>query len=424
MALQALSFRPAFSALRDRLRLQSKSGEPLLPPEVAFACVVAATICFGWLNIKFAFKMIGATKDFALFYGAARAFLDGGEMYYGLANLNPPHLHLLLLPIARLPLGTAWTIWIFAGLAGLVLSIRAIFRELQFEVTPWRALVTVAAVISTEATVSHWINGQVSWVLMVPLTWAWIFARRGRWVAAGALLGAVITVKPFLLVFVPYLVLARRGRALAALTISAAATLALGLAVFGIDRYATWLRVLGTVEWLFLPVNASVMGFFTRSFTVNWFAPIVNAPWIVRPAWLILSAIIGLATLVVARRTGTAESVDRGFALVILCALLTSPLGWLYYIWLGLGPLFACVLRRWRTGSRAPLIVAAIGLYMPTLGTMALQPFPPATLLFGSSYFWGLSIVWAMLIREGLNVLSRRAATVAPARGPAGLEPA
>jgi hypothetical protein len=65
-------------------------------------------------------------NDFGKFYYAARLFLDGPNMYepspatfipvgpkavHVFLNLNPPHFHLLVLPLSVLPVETAGVIW-------------------------------------------------------------------------------------------------------------------------------------------------------------------------------------------------------------------------------------------------------------------------------------------------------------------------
>ena len=65
-------------------------------------------------------------NDFGKFYYSSRAFLDGTDMYgpnpatavpvthaetRQFWNMNPPHFHLLILPLARLPPLVALALW-------------------------------------------------------------------------------------------------------------------------------------------------------------------------------------------------------------------------------------------------------------------------------------------------------------------------
>src|SRR5436190_18365860 len=88
-------------------------------------------------------------NDFGKFYYSTRAFLDGGDMYAPnpattltfdatqarLANMNPPHFHLLLLPIARMSPLAALLVWAIASLIALAAVVVAITRELNLRWT-------------------------------------------------------------------------------------------------------------------------------------------------------------------------------------------------------------------------------------------------------------------------------------------------
>src|SRR5262245_52955961 len=85
-------------------------------------------------------------NDFGKFYYSAQAFLAGTNMYapnpatnprfveapdVQFLNMNPPHFHLLVLPLAMLPAQRAVTIWLGASLTALVVSLLLIGRELD-----------------------------------------------------------------------------------------------------------------------------------------------------------------------------------------------------------------------------------------------------------------------------------------------------
>jgi hypothetical protein len=108
------------------------------------------------------------------------------------------------------------------------------------------------------------------------------------------------------------------------------------------------------------------------------------------------------------------RGVDRGFGLLLLAALLISPLGWTYYWWLALGPMVAVVGSWWGREAcperspvpnggrwrRALLFVAVPGLVWPLPATFAFQPSAWTTVLPGSAYFWATLALWAALIAD------------------------
>ena len=58
--------------------------------------------------------------------------------YIQFLNLNPPHFHLILLPLAPLTRSPALVAWGIVSLVCLVLSLRLIARESDLVLTPRR----------------------------------------------------------------------------------------------------------------------------------------------------------------------------------------------------------------------------------------------------------------------------------------------
>src|SRR5262249_27112577 len=123
-----------------------------------------------------------------------------------------------------------------------------------------------------------------------------------------------------------------------------------GVAVFGWDNHASWYHRLAVADgWAWLPMNASLMGMLTRTFTESvWYVPLTivfsSAIWLL---WLRIVGTLGLVTVAATSGGDSAESVDQDFALLLAASVLFCPLGWLYYLWLVLPPLAALHLRGW-----------------------------------------------------------------------------
>ena len=363
-------------------------------------------------------------NDFGKFYYSARAFLDGTDMYASnpattpkfaeapdlqFLNMNPPHFHLLVLPFAALAPGRAVMLWVALSVAGLVVSLLLIAREIGVEWTPVRVLATVSGTLIFAGTQSFFVTGQLSLLLLLAVTLCWIAARRGRWNAAAAWLGGCMSIKPFFLIFLPYLLLTRRFHAAAVAAGTAVVAVAAGLLTFGFGAYRAWYAALAqSGAWAWTVMNASVNGLFQRTFTVQPIAtPVVVSPPLAR-SWIILAALIGIITLVVATRDRSRCAIDSAFALLLVAAQLVSPLGWIYYLWLPAGPIAALV---WNSGSTRTLgrsavgtaagIVAAIGFAWPMPLLLAFQPHAWATVVVASIYFWATLALWAVLVRGG-----------------------
>ena len=360
--------------------------------------------------------------DFRIFHRAAESYLAGGSMYplerhsvvaggrtitYDRPNLNPPHFHLLLLPLALLPVGAALAVWAAASVTSLLVCLRLIVRASGLTLSPllaMRGVVWLLAFIGTSAVIS---TTQVSLLLLLPVTLAWLSARRGAWTRAGLYLGLAISLKLFLLIFLPYLLLRRRVAAAASACLTELACFGLGLAVFGVQSHREWLAFLTRVDWTSAGMNVSVLGLVSRLLMVNpYFTPLAMAPYIVKPLWAVLAGAVGLITLIVVAKDETESSVDRSFALLLLAGLLISPLGWTYYLWLPLGPIVALGSLWWSNPGRPRrpalarwlLWLAAPGLFLPTFLTVAFQPSRWATLLLGSLHSWAVLFLWTALV--------------------------
>jgi len=179
-------------------------------------------------------------------------------------------------------------------------------------------------------------------------------------------------------------VLRRRFRAVASAASTAGLCFAVGLLVFGVDAHRSWLRALGSSDWAWAAMNGSILGLLTRTLSESpYYSPLLSTPSLITPIWLAAAGLVGLLTLLAAASRPADSNVDRDFALLLLVSQLISPLGWVYYLWLPVGPLAALIatwrreresegirsmpfLARWRDGF---LLLATPGLVWPLFGT-------------------------------------------------------
>lgn len=387
---------------------------------VACALVIALLLvwnllCLGVMALKL------DMNDFGKFYYSARLFLQGQDLYgpspatwipvgdghRHFWNLNPPHFHLIVLPLATLPPPLALAFWMGASLLSLVVCLRLIVQEAGIVLTTLQRRLAVIGLLAFAGTASMLLTGQLALLLMLPVTLAWRAARHGRWTTAGALLGVAMSVKPFLLILLPYFVLRRQLGAVVAALGAAGLAFALGLLVFGVDALMSWWRVLTAADWAWAAMNGSVLGLLTRALVENpSFAPVVVAPELVQPLWQVGATAIAAVTTAVLVLDATEHAVDRAFAVLLLGAQLISPLGWIYYFWLPLGPVTVLAATWWRDrrSNVGRLVLLATGvawLMWPLPAVTMLQPRSWATLVAGSAYFWGALALWCSLVSSG-----------------------
>jgi hypothetical protein len=332
-------------------------------------------------------------------------------------NLNPPHFQLLVLPLALLSPGAALAVWAVTSVLCLGASILVVLRELKLRPTAWswwRGTVWFLAFAGTGVMVG---TAEVAFLLMLPLTLGWAAARRDEWTRAGVYLGLAMGLKLFLLIFVPYLVLRRRPGAAAASCATAAASFLTGLLVVGVSGYWSWLSQLASVTWAWRGPNASILGILTRSLSENpYYTPVAVATELVFPLWFPLVAIVAGVSLAAVRLDHDPSAVDRAFAILLSAALLISPLGWIYYLWLALGPVAALAIAWNRETARDGydpgagavqwrqrlLALAVPGLMWPHFATFLFQPQAWATPLVASAYFWSVAALWCAILVDWL----------------------
>ena len=265
------------------------------------------------------------------------------------------------------------------------------------------------------------VTGHLSFFLMLVITLAWRDARAGRWSHAGAWLGLGMSVKPFLLIFVPYLALKRRWRALAAMGLAVGTAFMVGLLVFGPTNHRSWLRVLSLAEsWAWLPMNASLFGFMSRIMTKNPGYRLDHRSG-ARPAPVDLAgagdprgrafAVAGLHRFLETRaatgRSAFSWSV-RSYSLPWAGLTTSGCPSARSRRWLEVGGFsdrcrLAMVISASCWLSWYLLLASLSGLVFPVWLSLTGQPSALATLLFGGMSFGSLVLVWLSLLVDGLD---------------------
>ena len=398
-------------------RVLPRSAVRLFGDLIRVAIAIGVVLAIVFIAIYYRFQG-DHLNDFRVFYYSTQAWLAGADMYgptlatsvpvgegkyHDLWNMNPPHFHLLMLPFALMSRGPAMAAWVIVNVALLVSMLLVITRTLRVRWTAAGTLWTVFAVMAFSATCGLVATGQVTWIIMVPVTLAWIGARGGHWSRAAVLLGIAASIKPFLGVFLIYFALRRQWRAVGSMLAAGAICGLVGLAVFGWETYQKWLAALRAVDWPWAPMNSSLTGFLTRILSDNPFVPhVVDAPRIIGPLVMVGSVTLAVVTYRrLLRDAESAETIDRAFAALLILALLVSPLGWIYYMWLPAGPLLALF---WFSGqrlsatTRAFLFVAVPGLVWPLYPFLWFRESPWAAVTVAGIYFWTAIGLWSAVV--------------------------
>jgi alpha-1,2-mannosyltransferase/arabinofuranan 3-O-arabinosyltransferase len=330
--------------------------------------------------------------DFASFYASGRAWLNGTPPYPGsieFPNMNPPSAVLLLFaPLARLDSQLASLLWSALGLIALVGSWRLIARELDRTTTDTMRDAGLLALSVPAALV--WVEGQMTWLLLYPITHAWIAYRNRRRILAGLWLGPVIAIKPFL-ALLPF--------ALGLTTLLVSGLVSAGIsgvafAFTGLSVWRAWLDTAAAIPFLAYLNNASLWALPARA---------IGAETVSQLGWIVWGLIVvgGMLMLAVTSRERDA---DRRWLAAGLCALLLSPLGWVYYTPLFVGPLVAVLgLPSTSRVTRYSLVAFAIPVFVLGLWPLPLQPYTVVTI--ASIYTWsGLAIWFSLILARRTNL--------------------
>jgi glycosyl transferase family 87 len=387
------------------------------------ACLVVAAMSVIYFQTARNTISVRHLQDYGMFDFSARQLRAGAELYAPPRsvvdpdrprplNLNPPHFHLLMLPLTALSPERAFAVWIVASLIALAIMLAVIGRAVDLRM--WGFATLAAASVLSPALHATMLTGQLGLLLLVPFTLGWLAARGGRDASAGAWLGFCASIKPFVLLFAIAFVVQKRWRAVAAMAGVGMTMLAIGGLTIGVHEYAVWLRQLAGVSWAEHYMNASLLGLLERSFSATpWGThPLIDLPIVIRPLWFAAATVIAMVTLTCWRQS---HDVDRTFLITAAAMLLLSPLGWVYYLWFLLPPLLASLMRRDALAARGRGLVwvGLAALFVPSPAPWLSFMTGAMTATVGSIYAWGLLLLWI-----GVAVGPRRPSTSTGPRSP------
>lgn len=270
-----------------------------------------------------------------------------------------PFFGLLVLPFTWLPYSAALFAWDAASLALLGGAVYAFLRAAGMRPGALHLLALTGIAMLTSPLRFELYAAEADILLLFLLCAALWAATAGRPVLAGLLLAVACASEPALLVVVPFL-LWKRERTAALVTVLGSLPLAFGpflwLGTPALRDLAIIWRYYLT-DFAVAVSNNAPRGVLLRLLAPNPSAPpLVNAPWLVTPIWLLLAlAVLGIIVPMIARRPLGSDSqslLDVGLAVVAL--LLISP-------WTGSGqftlllvPFLAAYVCLGRIGWRRP----------------------------------------------------------------------
>ena len=379
---------------------------PSAPPSRASRLgLLAATVLFGtavaWTALAVAHAAHSGDADFFILRESAQLHAMGDSAYGRMpgsivvpedtdGNLNHPVVVALLIPFTWVPADVGFFLWTALSIGAGLLTLMLAGREMGMRWSPRSAVITGAAFAAFPGVGICLDMGQIGLLLGLGVTASWVLIRRQRWLAAGAVVGALIALKLFFIPLLAVFLVRRNFWALGAAAGGAAAICLAAVPVVGLDAYEQWVNALVGVTWFDHALNTSLPGLVSRlgDGTIGGVA-----------LYGIAAAVISVAGAVVLRRPPhwvTRE--DRDVVVLVVACLLASPLGWLYYLPMFV-PAVAVLARAWRAlrgFTRLSVGVAAAMLWVPYL---ALPHFPatgPRAAL-GGWHTYGMILLFIVL---------------------------
>ena len=286
----------------------------------------AATAAFGfeWLP--------GEMRDFEVYWTAASRALEAQPLYrstdghYQFKYL--PAFAVLSAPIGRLPLEQAKAAWFVASVVLLVALIALSIRLLpERRRRTW--VLTLLVLIAMGKFYGHeLVLGQVNVLFAVLATAGVLMTVRGGETAAEFLFIAAAAVKPYGIIFLPWMTYVRGRRAILTTAAGLVLLLTLPVILYGaagtIDLHRHWWRTVteSTAPNLTNNDNVSVAGMYAK-----WLGP---GPTSGRAAAATSLALIAALIFVVSRRRTVHRPEALEGATLLTCIPLISPQGWDY----------------------------------------------------------------------------------------------
>jgi hypothetical protein len=291
---------------------------------------------------------------------AAEPLYPASDEHYQLKYL--PAFGVLAIPLARLPLPAAKAAWFIASAALLPVLLALSLALLPSRRKPSWVLVALTVVAMAKFYGHELILGQVNLLFTVVALAAVHCEIGGRRVLAGLLIALAIVIKPYAVIFVPWLLARGSTGGLIGAGFGTLAALAVPAVAYGasgaVSLHHDWWHTVttSTAPNLLNADNVSLAGMYAK-----WLGPGRVAAVLTLATAM---AVLATAALVVLRR-GVRSSAGLEAALLLTLIPLLSPQGWDYVFLLSTPAVM--ILVNHEQDLPAPLRVAAL----VALGTIA-----------------------------------------------------
>jgi alpha-1,2-mannosyltransferase len=315
-----------------------------------------------------------------------------------------PAFAFLFTPLAALPDAVARAIWFALSVGLLVAVLRLSLRRLPSRVVP-APVIVIGTIVTLAKFYAHELTlGQANLLFGVAAMAALAQLQRGHDAGGGAAFGAASLVKPYGLVFLPYLLATRRFRAAAACAIVLLLAIAWPTLTYGVEGnlrlLESWAQMVtsSTSENLTNQDNVSIAAMYAK-----WLGHSSSAYWLTIATSL---ALVSACGAVIAMRRPSAAPEYLEVALLLTVIALLSPQGWDYVLLLSTPAVMLIInvmprlSRPVQSGTIACLALVGLTLY-DLMGEATYARFMALSII---TMVYGLLIALLVYIRaKGLN---------------------
>jgi arabinofuranan 3-O-arabinosyltransferase len=293
---------------------------------------LAAVVVLALAAALFSFKAAEKMPDFEVYWRAGARAAAAAPLYRvedgHYVHKYLPAFAILAIPAGLLPLEVSKAAWFFIATALLFVLVAVSVQLMPERRKPTWFLVLMTVVLLAKFYGRELILGQVNVLLGAVLVAAVFMIRRGRESAAGFLMALAIVVKPYAIIFVPWLAARRSWRAISASAAGLLAVLLIPVTVYGfsgtIALHVDWWRTVrdSTAPNLLNADNVSLAAMYAK-----WFGPGDTAALL---AVLTAGLLVTLAIVLFALRRPVIFPEALEAALLLTFIPLFSPQGWDY----------------------------------------------------------------------------------------------
>jgi Glycosyltransferase family 87 len=308
-------------------------------------------------------RVTNRMADFEVYWTAAARARNAEPLYrvddghYQFKYL--PAFAALAAPASLVPLTTAKSVWFRLSAVLVAVLIGSSIALLPDRQKPAWVLAALIVVAMGKFYGHELVLGQVNLLFAVVVVLALRSIGAGHGALAGVLLALAVVVKPYAVIFAPWLAATRHWKAAGAFAVGLVIIALAPMVFYGPERIITlhleWWRTVteSTAPNLRNPDNVSIAGMYSK-----WFG---DAPFVRPLVAATVGALLALVALVVARRRPLLQPHVLEGALLLTLVPLLSPQGW-DYVFLVSTPAIAVLLNyeAWLPRSMRVLAIAAI----------------------------------------------------------------